>query len=165
MAISDKAEVQINEYLIAFTHIISSTGLSLTEELKAQLAALKINLSDCCGQAYDNGSNMVGRYQGVRSRILSENPRAFLVPCSAQSLNLLLGGMASSVPMAMSLFGTIQSFYTIFAASTERWKIITTHVTDFTLKPLSDTTWECRLQSVKPIRFQLGQSVMPWGSK
>jgi hypothetical protein len=82
---------------------------------------------------------MVGRHQGVRSRILSENPRAFYVACSAQSLNLLPGGMAPSVPTAMSFFGTIQSFYTVFATSTERWKILTTHVTDFTLKPLSET--------------------------
>jgi hypothetical protein len=65
--------------------------------------------------------------------------------------------MASSVPMAMSFFGAIQRFYAIFAASTERWKILTTHVTDFTLKPLSETRWECRLQCVKPVRFQLGQ--------
>jgi hypothetical protein len=41
MEISDKAEVQINEYFIASIHIISSTGSSLTEELKAQLAALE----------------------------------------------------------------------------------------------------------------------------
>jgi hypothetical protein len=76
--ISDKAEVQINEYLIAFIHIISSTGLNLTEELKAQLADLEINQSDCRGQAYYSGANMVGRHQGVQSRMLSENPRAFL---------------------------------------------------------------------------------------
>jgi hypothetical protein len=80
--ISDQAEVQINEYFTAFIHIISSTGSSLTEELKAQLAAFKINLIDCCGQAYDNGANMVGRHQGVQSRILSENPRTFFVQCS-----------------------------------------------------------------------------------
>jgi hypothetical protein len=101
VAISDKAELQINEYFIALIHIISSTGLSLTEELKAQLATLEINLSDCRGQAYDNGANMVGRHQGVQSRILSENPTAFFVPCSAHTLNLLLGEMASSVPMAV----------------------------------------------------------------
>jgi hypothetical protein len=68
----------MNEYFIAFIHIISSTGLNLTEELKAQLAALEINLSDCRSQEYDNGANMVGRHQGVQSRILSENPREFL---------------------------------------------------------------------------------------
>jgi hypothetical protein len=71
---------------------------------------------------------MIGRHQGVKSRILSENPRAFLVPCSAHSLNLLLGDMASSVTMAMIFFGTIQRIYTIFAASAERWKLHTTHV-------------------------------------
>jgi hypothetical protein len=49
--ISDKVELQINEYFTAFINIISSTGLSLPEELKAQLAALEINLSDCRGQA------------------------------------------------------------------------------------------------------------------
>jgi hypothetical protein len=76
--ISDKAEVQINEYFIAFIHIISSTKLSLIEELKAQLAALEINLSDYCDRAYDSGEDIVGRHQGVQSRILSENPRAFL---------------------------------------------------------------------------------------
>jgi hypothetical protein len=66
----------MNEYFIAFIHIISSTGLSLTEELKAQLTALEINLSDCRGHAHDNGTNMVGRQQGVQSRNLPENPRA-----------------------------------------------------------------------------------------
>jgi hypothetical protein len=155
--ISDKDDVQINKYFIAFMHIISSTGLSLTKELKTQLAALEINQNYRRGQAYDNGANTTGRHQGIQSRILSENPRAFFVPCSQHSLNLLLGDMASSVPMVVTFFCTIQRFYTIFAASTERQKILTTHVTDFTLKPLSETRWECRLQSVKPIRFQLGQ--------
>jgi hypothetical protein len=65
--------------------------------------------------------------------------------------------MASSVPLAMLFFGTIQRFHTIFAAFTERWKILTTHFTDFTLRPLSETGCECRLQSVKPIRFRLDQ--------
>jgi hypothetical protein len=55
------------------------------------------------------------------------------------------------------LFGTIQRFYSIFAASTERWKILDTHVPHFTVKPLSVTRWERRLQSVKPICLQLGQ--------
>jgi hypothetical protein len=59
--------------------------------------------------------------------------------------------------MAMSFFGTIQRLYKIFAASTEKWKFLTIHVTDFTLKLLSETRWECQLQSVKPIRLRLGQ--------
>ncbi|XP_050535025.1 uncharacterized protein LOC126902046 [Daktulosphaira vitifoliae] len=97
---------------------------------------------------------MIGHHQGMQSRILSENPRAFFVPCTAHSLNLLLGDMASSVPAAMKFFGVIQR---IFAASTERWTILLKYVSDFTLKPMSDTRWESRVESVKPIRFQLCQ--------
>lgn len=144
---------EIKEYFIGFTPVTKSTGLRLTEELKFQLQALDINLSDCRGQAYDNGANMVGKHQGVQTRILTENPRAFFVPCTAHSLNLQLGDMALSVPMAMTFFGTIQRFYTIFAGSAERWDILTKHLPKITLKPLSETRWECRLQSVKPIRF------------
>jgi hypothetical protein len=66
MEISDKAEVQINEYFIAFIHIISNAVSSLTEKLKAQLAGLEINLSDCRAKAYDNGANVVGRHQSVQ---------------------------------------------------------------------------------------------------
>jgi hypothetical protein len=118
--IFDKAEEQVNEYFISIIHIISSTGVSLTEEMKAQFAVLEINLCDCCGKAYGKGANMVGRHQGVESRILSENPRALFVPCSAHSLNLLLGDMASSVPMAMSFFWHNSVFLHNFGASTER---------------------------------------------
>jgi hypothetical protein len=97
-------------------------GLSLTE-LMAQLAALEINPSSCHSQARDIGVNMVDRHQRVQSRILCENPRAFVVSFSAQILNLLLGDIASSMPMVI-FFGKIQYFYTIFAASTEKQKIL-----------------------------------------
>ncbi|XP_050524356.1 zinc finger MYM-type protein 1-like [Daktulosphaira vitifoliae] len=127
------------------------------KEIKAQLKLMNIDLNNCRGQAYDNGANMIGHHQGVQSRILSENPRAFFVPCTAHSLNLLLGDMALSVPAAMTFFGVIQRIYSIFAASTERWTILLKYVSDFTLKPMSDTRWESRVESVKPIRFQLCQ--------
>ncbi|XP_022165449.1 uncharacterized protein LOC111030323 [Myzus persicae] len=65
--------------------------------------------------------------------------------------------MASSVPAAMTFFGVIQRIYTMFSASTERWTILLKYVSDFTLKPMSDTRWESRVESIKPIRFQLGQ--------
>ncbi|XP_022178815.1 zinc finger MYM-type protein 1-like [Myzus persicae] len=127
------------------------------KEIKEQLQLMNLDLKNCRGQAYDNGANMVGRKQGVQSRIISENPRAFFVPCTAHSLNLLLGDMASSVPAAMTFFGVIQRIYTMFSASTERWTILLKYVSDFTLKPMSDTRWESRVESIKPIRFQLGQ--------
>ncbi|KAL4153486.1 hypothetical protein QTP88_001319 [Uroleucon formosanum] len=155
--ISKNLKYEINEYFICFIHTSNKSGSNLTEEIKEQLQLMNLDLKNCRGQAYDNGANMVGRKQGVQSRIISENPRAFFVPCTAHSLNLLLGDMASSVPAAMTFFGVIQRIYTMFSASTERWTILLKYVSDFTLKSMSDTRWESRVESIKPIRFQLGQ--------
>ncbi|XP_069486304.1 zinc finger MYM-type protein 1-like [Ambystoma mexicanum] len=36
-----------------------------------------------------------------------------------------------------------------------RWKILTNNVRNLTVKPLSDTRWECCIDSVKAVRFQV----------
>jgi len=43
----------------------------------------------------------------------------------------------------------------ISAASPARWKILEDTVLYITAKPLSDTRWECRLESVKALRYQM----------
>lgn len=83
-------EPSIQELFMDFVNIHSTSGLSLSNLLISKLAEYEIPLSDCWGQGYDNGSNMVGEYQGVQSRIRSHNQRAFFAPCAAHKLNLLL---------------------------------------------------------------------------
>ena len=84
------------------------------------------------------------------------NRRALFVPCGCHSLNLLLGDMAKSSVIAISFFGIVQQIYVLFSASVQRWQILTKHVTNLTLKPLSETRWECKIDSVKAIRYQIG---------
>ena len=55
--------------------------------------------------------------------------------------------VASSCSDAVSFFGILQRIY-VFTASTQRWTI---------LKPLSDTLWECRIESVKAVRYQTAE--------
>ncbi|XP_050062995.1 zinc finger MYM-type protein 1-like [Aphis gossypii] len=152
---SNNVKVSVDEYFINFLHITLKTGLGLFDVLKQELSNLGICLSNCRGQGYDNGANMVGHKQGVQARILNENPRALFLPCCAHSLNLLLGDMANCIPQVMTFFGVIQRLYTLFSASTERWEILKKYLKCLTLKPLSETRWECRLESVKAVKMQL----------
>lgn len=87
----DNSNVSVDEYFLNFLHINIKTGLGLFDILKQELSNLGIFLSNCRGQGYDNGANMVGHQQGVQARLLNENPRALFLPCCSHTLNLLLG--------------------------------------------------------------------------
>ncbi|KAF0749543.1 zinc finger MYM-type protein 1-like [Aphis craccivora] len=107
------------------------------------------------GQAYDNGFNMVRKYQGVQTRILNKNPRAFFTACASHNLNLVLRDSVKNSVQALTFFGTYQRVYTIFTASTSRWDIRNKHCEFLTLKKWSETRWESRVNSVKALRYQL----------
>ncbi|XP_025208235.1 uncharacterized protein LOC112603731 [Melanaphis sacchari] len=121
----------VEEYFLEFIHCTSTTGLNLSNILISKLAEYKIELRDCRGQGYDNGANMKGEYQGVQSRIKQKNPRAFFTPCATHNLNLLLGDIAKSSVKAISFF----------------WS------------DSKNLLWECRVNSVKAIRFQISEVI------
>ncbi|KAL4126320.1 hypothetical protein QTP88_010542 [Uroleucon formosanum] len=149
----------IKEYFIEFINVHSTTGYDLTNILLNKLNRIGIDLKDCRGQAYDNGANMKGQYKGVQSRIIAKNPRAYFSPCACHNLNLLLGDIAKSSTVAVGFFGTIQRIYCLFASSTKRWGIFKKHCTFLTLKPLSETRWECKVNSIKAIRYQVPELI------
>jgi len=97
---------------------------------------------------------MKGKNQGVQKRLLDINPRAYYTPCGCHNLNLVLGDMANSCTRVVSFFGVLQHIYSLFASSTKRWKILQENVSKFSIKSLSQTIWECRIESVKAIKFQ-----------
>ncbi|CAN8006637.1 unnamed protein product [Ixodes pacificus] len=113
-----------------------------------------IMIEECRGQGYDNGANMKAKRKGVQARILDKNPRAFFVPCGCLSPSR---GAAASSTESVTLFGILQRIYILFSASFHRWKILTDHVKGLTLKPLCDTRWKCRVNSLKPVRHQAAE--------
>ncbi|XP_013854989.1 zinc finger MYM-type protein 1 [Austrofundulus limnaeus] len=151
----EKKNVTITESFVGFTAVKDTTGKGLTHTLIGVLENLGLDLANCRGQSYDNGSNMRGINKGVQALIQQRCPEALFIPCCSHSLNLLLCDAASSNRECLTFFGTLQRLYTIFSSSVKRWDILTEFV-DITLKPLSDTRWEAKLDSVKAVRFQLG---------
>ena len=65
--------------------------------------------------------------------------------------------MVKCSSQAVTFFGVLQRIYVIFAASPARWKILEDTVPYITAKPLSDTRWECRLESVEALWYQMSE--------
>ncbi|GFX73520.1 uncharacterized protein TNCV_2342251 [Trichonephila clavipes] len=107
-------------------------------------------------QTFDNGANMRGNKSGAQSRINALNPRAFYLPCSSNSLNLVVNDMAKASFEAAKFLNIVQKIYLFFSSSTFRWTILLKYVHGLTLKHLRDTRWESRAEALKPLRYQLG---------
>ncbi|XP_073723533.1 zinc finger MYM-type protein 1 [Misgurnus anguillicaudatus] len=151
--------VSIHEHFVGFLEALDTTGKGLCETFLTHLETLGLDLCNCRGQSYDNGSNMQGKKHGVQKRLLELNEKALCVPCGSHTLNLVVGDAAKSSVMSISFFGLLQRLYTLFSSSVNRWTILKEHLKNFTLKALSTTRWECRVEAVKAVRYQLPEIV------
>lgn len=153
----EKKSCDIREHFLGFIPVSDTTGAGLTEAVLAKLKDLSLPVENLRGQGYDNGSNMKGKNVGLQRRILDMNPRAFYVPCSSHSLNLVVNDAAKCCLGATAFFCLVQHLYVFFSASTQRWEVLLRHLPSLTLKPLSDTRWESRVDALLPLRYQLSE--------
>lgn len=106
--------LEIQEYFLDFIPVQSTTGLNLSNVLIDKLNEYGIDIMNCRRQAYDNGSNMVGKYQGVQTRVTNQNPRAFSTPCASHNLNLVLREAAKNSSRASTFFGKYSEYILFF---------------------------------------------------
>lgn len=158
VAINDTAGAEIHEYFWGFLPTNKTTGEALCKEIVDELNRFGIPLGDMRGQGYDNGSNMKGHESGVQRRILQLNNRAFFVPCYAHSLNLVVNDAARSSKDGVMYFAIVQRIYNFLSGSTRRWAVLKDHLkAHLTVKPLSNTRWESRIEAVRPFRYSPGE--------
>lgn len=100
----EDSEYVCKEYFINFLPVESSTGIGLTELLIKELNKCGLEVGNIRGQGYDNGANMKGAHSGVQRRILNENPKAFFVPCSCHSVNLVVNDAAKQTGAGVICF-------------------------------------------------------------
>lgn len=86
LSAQDKFEVQ--ERFFKFVDFNKKTGAEIATLILDTLKEHSININDCRGEGYDNGSNMSGKYAGVQAHVLKVNPLAVFSPCACHSLNL-----------------------------------------------------------------------------
>lgn len=152
----EKNVFQIKEHFLGFLECKNKTGEGLTDLVLKALNDFNISINNCRGQGYDNGSNMKGKHSGMQNRIRCIEPRAFFVPCSSHSLNLVVNDSARCSLDAVKFFDIVQNLYVFVSSSTNRWDIYKKNVAGLTLKPLSDTRWESRIDALKPLKTSLG---------
>lgn len=148
-------KVEVKESFIAFNPILDSTGEGIYTFLTEILKKLNLDIKNIRGQGYDNGANMKGNHVGLQKRILDANPRALFVPCAAHTLNLTVNDASKVSDATIQFFNLVQELYNFFSSSTKRWDVMRKNVPGLSLKPLSETRWSSRIDSIKPLKLYL----------
>ncbi|XP_065667803.1 uncharacterized protein LOC136088075 [Hydra vulgaris] len=79
----------VYERFFCFLQIKSHDGKSLITDILDLLERYDIDITNCRGQAYDNASNMSGKYSGLQTCLKERSELAFYIPCAGHSLNLV----------------------------------------------------------------------------
>lgn len=145
------------EYFLAFVAIQERTGRGILRYILEEFSKYQLDIHNCRGQGYDNGSNMKGKHIGVQKLMLQEEPRAFFTPCSSHNLNLMVQEAAAASGDNFDFFSKVQEIYNFFSASTKRWDMLIARVPRFTVKNISTTRWASRIDAIKPLRYNLQQ--------
>jgi len=97
---------EIQEYFLDFIPVQSTTRLNLSNVLIDKLNEYGIDIINHRGQVmHDNGSNMVGKYQRVQTRVTNKNLRSFFTPHASHNFNLVLPEAAKNSSRVSTFLG------------------------------------------------------------
>lgn len=92
-------DFEIHEDFIGLHECEKTTGNYLVAVIKNILTSCNFDFSKIRGQCYDKGSAMSGKKVGVKTQILSEEPRALYIHCFNHALNLAVCDTLKKIPI------------------------------------------------------------------
>ncbi|XP_021826322.1 zinc finger MYM-type protein 1-like [Prunus avium] len=116
--VNDKGHVI--ERFVGIQHVTDITSTSLKDAIDTFLSSNGLSFSKLRGQGYDGASNMRGELNGLKTKILREQPCAYYVHCFAHQLQLALVAVAKKNIDIASFFTTANSIVNHVGASYKR---------------------------------------------
>ncbi|KAM1302248.1 hypothetical protein ACFX2H_013196 [Malus domestica] len=87
---------KVIERFVGVQHVPDTTSNTLKESIDAFFHFNELSFSNLRGQGYDGASNMKGEFNGLKTKILNDQPCAFYVHCFAHQLQLALVAVAKN---------------------------------------------------------------------
>ncbi|XP_034197978.1 zinc finger MYM-type protein 1-like, partial [Prunus dulcis] len=116
--VDDKGHVI--ERFVGVQHVTDTTSSSLKDAIDIFFSSNGLSFSKLRGQGYDGASNMRGELNGLKTKILREQPCAYYVHCFAHQLQLALVTVAKKNIDIASFFTTTNSVVNHVGASCKR---------------------------------------------
>ncbi|XP_020411108.1 zinc finger MYM-type protein 1-like [Prunus persica] len=108
------------ERFVGVQHVTDTTSSSLKDAIDIFFSSNGLSFSKLRGQGYDGASNMRGELNGLKTKILREQPCAYYVHCFAHQLQLALVAVAKKNIDIASFFTTTNSVVNHVGASCKR---------------------------------------------
>ncbi|CAN6580202.1 unnamed protein product [Malus baccata var. baccata] len=108
------------ERFVGIQHVTDTTSSSLKDAIDTLFSRNGLSISKLRGQGYDGASNMRGELNGLKTKILREQPCAYYVHCFAHQLQLALVAVAKKNIDIASFFATANSVVNHVGASCKR---------------------------------------------
>jgi hypothetical protein len=152
----DEDTLEIDEFFLGLYDTHSMTGESLYNIIKDMLIRFDLSMDLLRGQCYDGGSNMTGIKNGVKSRVLADQPMALFIHCSAHSLNLAVQDSSKRIPLIRDCLQWVNDIGVIVKESPKRshnfHEIAKAHGIEKTgPRPLCPTRWTIRHTSLSGV--------------
>ncbi|KAK1410977.1 hypothetical protein QVD17_37520 [Tagetes erecta] len=110
----------VKESFIGIVHVTNTNSSTLKEAILSLLANNQLSIDQVRGQGYDGASNMRGKFNGLKSLILRDNPSAHYIHCFAHQLQLVIVAVAKKHEGVKTFYEYLSMVVNTVSASCKR---------------------------------------------